>query len=333
MRRAVRFLIGTVLGGGTLVAYLFTVGFDRVLQRLVALPAWTILLVGGLVVAEGLADSIGVWASVHPLGDGLSGFESVQFAMAGDFFDILSPAGPVSSEPIMAQFIGVCTETSYSEALGVRSVAKYVKAAAQLLVSILLGAVVVVFGTTPQSLLVSLGVGILGLLGVGLAVLFFREPISTLAVAVLAPIVSRISALYRDEPYDRSAIETAVTRFWIRVGQFRTTPGLLGLIAIGGVLEQVLTATALWVALLGSGDPVVWLPLVVIIPLPQIASVVPIPASLGAYDILLGGAIGLVTGVSPVVAAAAVLLVRSLTIPFGLTVGGFAVAFLRGWRP
>ncbi|MFB6298938.1 MAG: lysylphosphatidylglycerol synthase domain-containing protein [Halobacteriales archaeon] len=333
MRRAVRFLVGVALGGGTLGVYLVTVGIDRIIQRFLGLPTWTILLVVGLVVAEGLADSIGVWASVNPLGDGLSGIESVQFAMAGDFFDILSPAGPVSSEPIMAQFIGVGTDTSYSEALGVRSAAKYIKATAQLLISISVGAVLLVMGSTPGSLLISLALGMLGLILGGVVLLHFRGPISTAAVTVLTPIVRRISALYRDEPHDRPVVERAIGRFWTRLTQFRTEPGLIALIAIGGVLEQILTATALWVALLGGGDPVFFLPLVVIIPLPQIASVVPIPASLGAYDVFLGGAIGFVTSVSPAAAAVAVLLVRSIMIPFGLTAGGLAVAFLRGWRP
>lgn len=333
MRRVVRFLIGVALGGGALAAYLLTVGIDPILRRLWAIPTWAVLLVVGFVVAEGLVDSIGVWASVNPLGDGLSGGKSVQFALAGDFFDILSPAGPVSSEPIMAQFIGVGTGTTYSEALGVRSVAKYVKAAAQLGISITLGVVLTVVGPTPHSLLVSLGLGILGLAAVGVVVLRFRTALSAVATGLLTPIVHRISALYRDEPYDRSAVEAAITRFWMRMTQFRSKPGLLLLIAIGGILEQLLTAAALWVALMGGGETVVFLPLIVVVPLPQIASVIPIPGSLGAYDVLLGGAIGLVTAVSPPTAAVAVLLVRSLTIPFGLVIGGIAVAFLRGWRP
>ena len=42
-------------------------------------------------------------------------------------------------------------------------------------------------------------------------------------------------------------------------------PRLLVLIAVGGVIEQVLTATALWIALAGSTNAVVFVPILVII--------------------------------------------------------------------
>ena len=73
-------------------------------------------------------------------------------------------------------------------------------------------------------------------------------------------------------------------------------PRLLALIAVGGIIEQVLTATALWIALAGSTNAVVFVPILVIISLPRVASVIPIPGSLGTYDVLLSGALALVTG-------------------------------------
>ncbi|WP_208023511.1 hypothetical protein [Halorussus pelagicus] len=47
----------------------------------------------------------------------------------------------------------------------------------------------------------------------------------------------------------------------------------------------------------------------------------------------LGGAVAVVTGAPAAATAAAVLVVRTVSIPFGLSVGGLSVAFLRGWRP
>ena len=108
---------------------------------------------------------------------------------------------------------------------------------------------------------------------------------------------------------------------------------MLLLIAVGGLLEQFLTATALWVALTGLGVDSVFLPILVVIPLPQVASAVPIPGSLGAYDLLLGGALVVVTGVPTAVATAAVLLFRTLSLPFSALAGGICVGYLRGWRP
>lgn len=326
-------MAGVALGGGTLAAYLAFVGVDSVVRRAAAVAPWAVAAVAVAVVLEGLADSLGVWASVAPLGRGLTGGQSVQFALAGDFFDILSPAGPATSEPIVARFIGVTTGTSYSEALGVRAVAKYVKAGGQVTTSAAFGLVLTLDGAGGGSVVVTLvgtGVG-LALLG-GVAVRS-RGAVSTVAVAVLSPVVSRVSALYRDDPHDRSVVAAAVERFWSRILGFRGRPGLLVLIAVGGVLEQALIAVALWVALAGSGTVAPLLPILVVVPLPRVATVVPVPASLGAYDVLLSGALALVTGAPVAAATAAVLVVRTFTLPFGLSAGGLSVAFLRGWRP
>jgi uncharacterized membrane protein YbhN (UPF0104 family) len=328
-----RFLAGATLGVGALVGYLLYVGVDSVVTQATAIAPWAVAGVVGLVVAEGLADGIGVWASVRPLGRGLSSGQSVQFAMAGDFFDTLSPAGPVSSEPIMARFIGVTTGTSYSEALGVRSVAKYVKSAAQLLVSTAVGLLVLLDGTTPRYVLVTLGAAAVGLLVVGALLVWSRSLLSRGLVVVFTPVVAFVSSLYREDPHGRHVVVAAVDRFWERIVQFRGTPRLLALVALGGVVEQLLTAAALWVALSGTGTAVALLPIVVVIPLPQVASVVPIPGSLGAYDILLSGTLVAMTGAPAAAAAAAVLVVRTISLPFGLSVGGVCVAFLRGWQP
>jgi len=333
VRRATRFVVGSALGAGALVGYLAVVGVDGVLRRTAEVAPWVVGVALLLVVAEGLSDALGVWASVNPLGRGLSAGQSVQFAMAGDFFDTLGPAGPVSSEPIMARFIGVTTATSYTEALAVRGVAKYVKSGAQLLVSTVAAAVVLLGGPSPAFLVGTLGGAVLVLLVGGVAVVRARSAVTPLVVAALTPLVSRASGLLLAERRGRADVAAAVDRFWVRVLLFRSRPGLLGLIALGGVLEQVLTAAALWTALAGTGTPVVLLAVVAVVPLPQAASVVPVPASLGAYDVLLAGALVLSTAAPLAAATAAVLVVRTLSVPFGLVAGGVAVAFLRGWRP
>ncbi|WP_276301206.1 lysylphosphatidylglycerol synthase transmembrane domain-containing protein [Halorussus lipolyticus] len=333
MRRVARFLVGVVLGGGAFAAYLWFVGVDSVVERATAIASWAIPVVVALVVAEGLADGIGVWASVKPLGRGLSPGESVQFAFAGDFFDTLSPAGPVSSEPIMARFFAVTTGTTYSDALGVRSVAKYVKSGTQLLVSTVLAAILLLDVPAARFLVVSLGGSLVGLAVVGGLAVRSRETVSKGLTAVLGPVVARVSSLYRETPHDQSVVESALDRFWTRILRFRAEPRLVALIGLGGVLEQLLTATALWVALAGTGTHVAVLPIVAIVPLPQVASAVPIPASIGAYDVLLVGALVATTGAPSAGAAAAVLVVRTASLPFALSAGGLAVAFLRGWRP
>jgi len=333
VRRATRFAIGVVAGGGVLGAYLYTVGPEQVLARVSAVPAWAAAAVVALVILEGVVDGVGVWASIAPLGDGLAPRESVQFALAGDFFDILSPAGPVSSEPIMARFFSVATGTGYADALGVRSVAKYVKSGSQVAFSGLVGLAVLLGSPDATGLVTTLGLALAGLLVVGAVLLVVRPYLSTGLVTLLTPVVARVSALYRDEPYGRAVVAAAVERYWGRVVAFRGRPGLLALIAVGGLLEQLLTAAALWVALAGAGSQVAYLPILVVVPLPQVASVVPVPGSLGAKDALLGGALVLVT-VAPVVAAtAAVLVVRTVALPFGAVAGGLCTASLRGWRP
>lgn len=333
MRPWLRFLVGVALGGGGLLAYAAYVGVDEILALLGNVEPWAVGVLALLVVAEGLADGIGVWASVAPLGDGFDARQSVQFALAGDFFDVLSPAGSVSSEPIMARFIGVTTETSYSEALGVRGVAKYVKAAGQLLFSGAVGLAVLTGRPDASAVLATLGLGVGALVGVGLALAAGRSLLTRALVVGLTPALAWASQFYRAEPHDRDSVRAAVDRFWHRVVQFRSRPGLLGLIAAAGMVEQTITAVALWHLLGAIGSPVGLLPILVVVPLPQAATVVPIPASLGTYDLLLSGALVLAAGAPAAGAATAVLLFRTLTILFGVSAGGLSVAFLRGWRP
>jgi uncharacterized membrane protein YbhN (UPF0104 family) len=329
----VRFVLGVLLGGGALATYLWYVGPAAVLGRVSAIAGWAVVAVAVLIVAEGAADGVGVWASVRPLNGGLSPRRSVQFAFAGDFFDVLSPAGPVSSEPIMAQFFGVATGTSYSEALGVRSVAKYVKSAAQLLLSVLLVSVFLTGGSAPRSVRLTLAVAAVALAAVGVAVVLARDRLARAVVFALTPVVTAISNLFRPEPHGRDAVSDAVARFRTRVAAFRDAPGLLALLALGGLLEQLLTAGALWVAFSGTGTAVALVAVVALVPLPQAASVVPIPGSLGAYDLLLVGALVAVTGAPAANAAAAVLIVRTFGLGVSLAGGGVAVAFLRARSP
>jgi uncharacterized membrane protein YbhN (UPF0104 family) len=233
----------------------------------------------------------------------------------------------------MARFFSVATGAGYAEALGVRAVAKYVKAGTQVAVSGLVGVAILLDTPGTAGLLWTLGLALGGLLALGLLLVVAREYVSRGAVAVLTPVVARVSALYRADPHGRSVVTAAVARFWERALAFRDRPGLLALVAVGGALEQLLTAAALWVALAGTGTPVPYLPVLIVVPLPQVASVVPIPGSLGAYDLLLGGALVLVTGAATAATAAAVLVVRTVALPFSATAGGLCAAYLRGWRP
>lgn len=335
MRRSLRFVAGAGLGAAALAGYLWLVGPGAVLSRLRAASAALVLAVLALLLVEAAADGLGVWASMRPLGRGLTPGESVRFALAGDFFDVVSPAGPATSEPIMSRFYAVTTETSYGEALGARGLAKYVKSGTQVGLSSLLVAVLALGGPAPATLVTVLAGAALALLLAGAVLVGAREPLTRLLVVVLAPVVRRVSALYRDTPHDAETVRTSIERLWARVLEFREHPRLVGLIAVGAVLEQTLTALALWVALTGTGTgaPVSLLAVVAVVPLPQVATVAPLPASLGAYDVVLSGALALVTAVSAPAAAGAVLVVRTVAIGIALVVGGLAVALLRGWRP
>jgi uncharacterized membrane protein YbhN (UPF0104 family) len=322
---------GLLLGGGALLVYLWYARIGDLPAELRDLGTMVIALVAVFVIAEGAVDGLGVWASVRPLGDGLTGPESVQFALVGDFFDIVSPAGPASSEPIMAQFIRTATATNYSEALGVRSVAKYVKSAAQVALSSVLALFVLQGNATVSPILRPLGIAGVAILGIGALVAVAGTLLSRVAISVLTPITRMIRRLIPSVDPDEAGVGDAVRRFRRRIGEFRTAPLLVGLIAVGGVLEQTIVASALWLLLSDLGVVVGFVPILLIVPLPQVGTVVPIPASLGSYDILLAGALVLTTGASGSVAASAVLLFRGLTLVFGLAAGGFCAAQLRGW--
>lgn len=331
MRTRSRLLVGLVLGGGGVLAYLWFVGFGDVMTTLRGAAPAVIALVAVLVVVEGVVDGVGVWASVRPLGRGLTGLESVKFALAGDFFDIVSPAGSASSEPIMAQFIGTATETSYSEALGVRGVAKYVKSGGQVLLSACLGLLVLRGEASAPTVLTMLGAAIIVVLLLGVFVALAGTLLQRMLIAVLEPLVGVVTALVPGVDPDKGFVQGAVERFGTRVGEFRDAPGLVGLIVVGGILEQIVVSVALWVLLTNLGAPVALTPILVVVPLPQAATVVPVPASLGTYDVLLGGALVLTTGAPGATAAAAIVVFRGLTLLFGLATGGVCAALLRGW--
>jgi len=333
MRPIVRGVAGVAVGGGALLLYLWVVGFEDVLARLGSVPAAAVALALVLVVLEGVVDGIGVWASVRPLNGGLDGGRSVLFALAGDFFDTVSPAGAASSEPIMARFFAVATDTGYSDALGVRSLAKYVKAAAQLVASGVLAVLLVFAGPVADSVALTLGGALVVLAVAGTIAVVFRGALTRAVVFVMSPVVTRVSALYRETPLDPSAVAAAVERFRERIGEFRHRPDLLALIALGGLLEQGIYGVAYWSLFVATGVPVALLPIVVVVPLPQAASLVPIPASIGTYDLVMVGALLVATGVTAAAATPAVLVVRTLTVCFAVAVGGLSVTFLRGWRP
>lgn len=329
-RARVRLFAGLLLGSGGLLMYLWYAGPGEIWTRLRGIGSVVLTLVTVLVIVEGVVDGLGVWASVRPLGDGFTVRESVQFALAGDFFDIVSPAGPASSEPIMAQFIRTATETNYSEALGVRSVAKYVKSASQVVLSAFL-AVLFLQGNSSGPILRPLGVAGVAIVGVGVLVTVGGTVCSRFLVAVLTPVVRVIRGLVPSLDADEAVVRNAVERFRRRIAEFRTAPLLVGVIAVGGILEQTVVAVALWLLLSDLGAVTAFVPILIIVPLPQVGTVVPVPASLGSYDVLLGGALVLTTGASGPVAASAILLFRGLTIGFGLAAGGFCAAQLRGW--
>ena len=332
MRRRLRFLVGLGLGVTGLAIYLSLIGAEQALGRVLSVTRVVLLTVLLLVVLEGVVDGLGVWASVRQLNGGVSPRSAVRLALAGDFFDILSPAGPVSSEPIVAVATRRLTETSYTEVLGARTVAVYSKATAQVFVSSVLGLLILTGqprGGRLLSLFLVLSVG--SILLVWLLARFW----SSLRVGALA--IGRTFG--RAIPFEGGRRvwdhlpEEPLSRFEGRARALSRAPRLVVLIGIGGLLEQCLTATALYVALAGIGEPVSLAVLVVLVPFPQIAAVVPVPAGIGAHETLMAGAISVVAGVTIVPATAAVLIVRTLSIPFGLSVGGISAALLPGWSP
>ena len=337
MRRRLRFLVGVALGGGALAVGLQFAGTDAVVAHAAGLAPWALAAVAALVVAEGVIDGLGVWASARPLSGGLSAVDSVKFALAGDFFDTVSPAGPVSSEPVVARFLAVETGTGYADALGVRSTAKYVKSGTQLLASLALGGAVLVSasasGPSPTAVLAVLAGAAVLLVAVGVAAVRARATLSRVAVAVLAPTLARGAELLGRDPPTRTTVTAALDRFWGRALVFGDRPRLLAVIAVGGVAEQLLAASTLWVALVAADVTAPLSAVAAVVPLTRAASVVPVPGSLGAYDLLLVGALVAVVAVPTAPATAAVLVVRAAALPFALVAGGVAVAFLRGWRP
>ncbi|RLM82159.1 UPF0104 family protein, partial [Halobellus sp. Atlit-38R] len=183
-----------------------------------------------------------------------------------------------------------------------------------------LSGILLLGGLTPTFVLLTLASAIAVLSVVGAVLVWGRALLSAVLVIVLTPIVRAVSGLYHETPYGRAAVAEAVDKFWERVVYFRNAPVLLGLIALGGIIEQLTIAVAIWVALAGTGTTASLIPIIAMIPFPQAVSIVPVPGSVGTYDVLLAGALVLTTGAPAAGAAAAVFVVR--TFELGVSLGG-----------
>jgi hypothetical protein len=97
----------------------------------------------------------------------------------------------------MARFFRVATDTGYSEALSVRSTAKYVKSGTQATFFAVLGLFVLFATFVVTPILLTLGLIIAGRILSGGVILRTRNRLSN-GIAVLKPVVSRISGRYRE---------------------------------------------------------------------------------------------------------------------------------------
>lgn len=248
----------------------------------------------------------------------------------GDFFDVLSPAGPMSSEPIIAQFFDTTTETSYSEVPGVHGVVRHVKSVARLLLSVALVGALFLDAPASRFVLVMLTGTVAVLVVVGAALVWARGTLSMVVVATLTPVVRVVTGVTRRTPLGRDAVTGVVERFWEHVIQFRDMPELLGVIVFSGVFEQLPTSLAPRVTPVGTDTTVAFIPIVAVILLPRATNVVPVPGGLGAYDVFLVGALSLMTDVPAAGATATMLIVRTFELLVPLGCGGVATELLHG---
>lgn len=94
----------------------------------------------------------------------------------------------------------------------------------------------------------------------------------------------------------------------------------------------MLTPLAPWVALAGTDTTVTLIPIAAAISLPQTTNVIPVPGSLGVYDMLLAGVLSLTTGTPVAGAATAALIVRTFKLLVSLGCGGVTTRFLHDVR-
>ncbi len=317
MNTRTRSLLAAVLGVVVFLIFAYIIGVERVWQNIRRVSLLTAGVIVLFVLTETLIDAVRFRASTFPLQETVSIYEGFLLSLMGDLIGIFVPAGGIVSEPIIAYPLSNATNTEPIDAFAVRAAADYLEVLSQLLVSL----VILLAFIGPQYI----PVGVIQLPVIGV-----------IACALLAVFVASLSGLNSYQESINSiadrlrirSILTGVRRIIRGAVSLVLNPAALGSILLLSVGEQLIIAGSIWMILPNKGVHTLLI-LVAIVPIGQVAAVVPVPGAIGIYDTFAAGLIYLIIGVPLPAATVAVAVPRSVGLIFTLLLGSVATVKIR----
>jgi hypothetical protein len=312
-----RSLLAAAFGVLIFILYVHVVGGRHVWQNIQQVSPRTVGIVIVFVLIESLIDGVRFRASTIPLEETISTIEGILFSLMGDLVGTAVPAGGIASESIVAFPLSNAAHTRYFDALGVRAAADYIEIVSQFLVSLAILTIFISRQRIPKGLLYLVIVGVAGCVLLAVFVILW---------SVLSNLRESIHMI--GEWFGISMVIIRVQQARRRAVSLVINPRISGVIAVLSVAEQVTIAGSMWV-LIPNNSVSTLLVIAAIIPIAQIATIVPVPGSIGVYDAFTAGIIHLLTGVSLPTATVAVTVPRSLGLIFTILFGTVATVSIQ----
>lgn len=323
----------TVLGFAgalaTLAVFTVVVETDAIVATLAG--ADRMILGGAFVAAVGvlLIWGLGLNIVFSALGQSVSAWQSISLFIATVFLNNVTPFGQVGGDPFSGLVAAWVADTTYEQGLA----AIVSLNTLNMVVSVWLGVVCLGYIVTEIA-----ADGWLGLAAIGTLVLLtfgwrYRTRLTAVTVAMLVPPARVVGHLVpRLSKPDRAAVAGHVERFVESLERLTGDPRRMVVVVACSLLGQLCVGTCLWLSLFALGAVVPVLVVLVVIPIARFAAIAPTPGGLAAVEIALVGLLVATTGVTVVVASAAVLVYRAVTFWLPAVVGGGVTAVIVAYR-
>lgn len=287
-----------------------------------------LLVALGWLVAWGLA----LRTVLGVIGPALTPSTAVLVFAGATFANNVTPFGQAGGEPVSALLISRVTNSNYET--GLAAIASV--DALNFVPSVTLGLVglgylgaTAVLGRRLRIAAVVVAVMALAIVVGGYLGWRHRYEVEAAVVRALTPVFRLGGRIHpRRRPPSSRVVERRIEAFFLAVDRVAADRQSLVLALGFSALGWLCLVTSLWLALLALGYRVPFPIVLAVIPIGGLASVTPLPGGLGGVEAVLIGLLPTATGITPSVAAAAVLVHRSGTYWLPTVVGAGAGAAL-----
>lgn len=329
-RRGLALVVGFVAGTALVVGLLATVGLGDVVAAFRELSAPFLVAVVGGTLGNLVVWGLAMHAVYSGLGHAVRRRQAVAAYAGVAFANRASPVAQLGTEPIAAAVASRIARTDYETSLAAVFGVDVVNFATSLVLAAL-GLVYFATGAVLAGDLVVAALALLatatGLVAAGVAAWRYRLELSGPVAATLAVLGRRLDrAVPSWTPPPERALRRRVDTFLADLERLASAPRAVALALSLSTLGWLLLATTLHLSLraLGTAAPLV-APLF-LVPLAQLAVVVPLPGGVGSVEAALVVLLVAAVALPPAVAAAVALVYRGATYWLVLVVTGAVTA-------